>query len=127
MATFTASWTEGTVYRTQTAVAASGGTDTTDVDIATSGYFSIVAQIELDIGTTPTGSVLIEIFGSSDSGTNDDTEPLIQRTVPFTAVAIKRVSIPIRGIPYVAIRVTNNTNQSCDYTGRLAGVKQVSA
>lgn len=108
-------WAENVNLHTSGAVAA-GASATDDIDLDTLGADLVSVVVEIVFGATPDGDVLVEVFGSTDSGTNDDTEPLLSFTIEETADATKRKSFALGGIPYAAIKVTNNdTTDSVTY------------
>lgn len=125
MATFTTSWTNATLHSSSSV--SNGANVTDDVNIASSGYYRIVAQIDLDIASgSPAGDVTIEVFGSSDSGTAVDTIPSQKVTVPFSGTGNKKVSLVIDG-PWCRVKVSNGTGVSVTYVGKYSGLKQASA
>lgn len=115
MATIKPDWTENVNVHSSASLS-SGSSATDDIDLDTLGADKVFLTIEIIFGSTPDGNVLVEVFGSADSGTNDDTEPLFSYTVEEGVSATKRKSIEIPSLPYIAITVTNNdTTDSVTY------------
>lgn len=100
-------WTENVNLHTSGTVAG-GASATDDIDLDTLGADATAIVIEIVFGGSPDGDVDVEIFASSDSGTNDDTEPLAAFTITFATSATKRATIVIKDVPYIAVKVTNN-------------------
>lgn len=129
MATFTPAWTESIVlHASSTITAGNSANDTFDFkDISGGPYFGACFQFDLDVAAgTPNGDVTIEAFGAAD-GTNLDTIAFKTMRVPFSAIANKKVSTVVYGVPLVNWKVSNGTGQSVTYIGRAAGLKQSSA
>lgn len=110
MATITATWTEGVSLRSAATIAASG-TATADVDLDNLGADRADVQIDITIGTS--SGVTVEVFGSPDSGTTDDTTPLLS----YTVSANDRRTIVLTGA-YRQIKWTNNDGSNA--TGNIA-------
>ena len=107
MATIKPVWTENVNLHTSAALAF-GASATDDIDLDTLGADAVAIVIEILFGATPDGDVLVEIFGSSDSGVQDDTEPLTSFRIPQTASVTKRKTIVLKDVAYLAVKVTNN-------------------
>lgn len=78
MAKITADWTEDVELRAAATLAA-GATATHDIDLDNLGADRVDVQIDIVLGSS--SGVTVEIYGSPDSGTTDDTEPLVAYTV----------------------------------------------
>lgn len=125
MATFTPSWTNATLHASE--VVATGASEQDDVNLASSGYYAIEVQIDIDIASgSPNGDVVIEVFKSCDGGTSVNTEPSQKCTMTFTTTGNKKRSLTITG-PWARIKMTNNTGVNATYIGRYSGLKQASA
>lgn len=109
MATIKPVWTENVSVRSAATLAASG-TATHDIDLNTLGADRSDVQIDIVIGSS-TG-VTVEIFGSPDSGTTDDTTPI----VTYLTDANDRRTITLTG-PYRQIKLTNNDGSNA--TGNI--------
>ena len=107
MATIKPVWTENVNLHTSASLAF-GASVTDDIDLDTLGADLCAIVIEIIFGATPDGDVLVEIFGSSDSGVSDDTEPLTSFIIPFAASVTKLKTIVIKDMAYIAVKVTNN-------------------
>ena len=107
MATIKPVWTENVNLHTSSSVAAAASV-TDDIDLDTLGADAVAIVIEVVFGATPDGNVLVEIFGSSNSGTDDDTEPITSFTIKETASATKRKTVVLKDLAYLAVKVTNN-------------------
>ena len=107
MATIKPVWTENVNLHSSAALAF-GASVTDDIDLDTLGADAIAIVIEIVFGSTPDGNVLVEIFGSSNSGTDDDTEPITSFTIEEAASGTKRKTIVLKDLAYVAVKVTNN-------------------
>lgn len=105
--TTTPSWTENVTLKASGAIA-SGASDTKDIDLATELYDLIVVTVEIIFGASPDGDVVIERFDSTNSGTDDATEPEFSISVTESTSATKRINIPILNSAYSVIKVTNN-------------------
>lgn len=123
MATITASWTENqSLQAAQTLNAAASDTD--DIDIATAGYDAVLVQWIGTFNASATAGATIEVFGSPDSGTNEDSIPLLSIPVAVSAGNTVKVSFTLEGVPYAAIKRTNVdatyaiTNETVLYAGR---------
>jgi hypothetical protein len=122
MATISASWTENqSLQGAQTLNASSSDTD--DIDLDTNGYVAVLIQWKGTFHGSATEGCTIEVFGSSDSGTSDDTIALCSRKVAVDAGNTVTVSILIENVPYIAVKRTNNdgshsiTNETVVYAG----------
>lgn len=107
MATIKPVWTENVNLHTSGTVAAAASA-TDDIDLNTLGADVVAIVIEIIFGGSPDGDVLVEIFGSSDSGTKDDTLPLTSFIIPRSTSATKRKTIVIKDVAYIAVKITNN-------------------
>lgn len=107
MATIKPVWTENVNLHTSGTVAAAASA-TDDIDLDNLGADTVAIVIEILFGGSVDGDVLVEIFASSDSGTNDDTLPLISLSIPETNSATKRKTIVIQDVAYIAVKITNN-------------------
>lgn len=127
MAKITADWTEAQTLHSSSSITA-GSSATDDIDLDNLGAIAVMIQIEIIFGGTPDANVLVEILGSVDSGTQDDTEVLHSFTIEDTASATKRQSIVVHDVAYLAVRVTNNdTTDSVTYDGLYAWLQRDSA
>lgn len=111
MATIKPTWTENVENRASATLAA-GTSDTNDIDLDTLGADLCDVQVNLVIGSS-TG-ITVEVFGSPDSGTIDDTVPVLS----FTMTATDKRSFKLAGMAYAAIKVTNDDGSNA--TGVLA-------
>jgi len=100
-------WTENVNLHTSASLAAAASV-TDDVDLDTLGADQALITIEIVFGGSVDGNVLVEIFGSANSGTDDDTIPLTSFTIPENDSVTKRKSVIVTGVPYIAVKVTNN-------------------
>ena len=129
MATITSTWTENVdVYTGQTIGTASSRTD--DIDIAAGEYFDIFCHFKCTFHGSATAGASIEVFGSTDSGTTDSTDPVIAFDIPVDAGATVVVPFKIpTGVPYVAVKASNldgsQTLTACELT--YAGLQVTSA
>ena len=126
MATFTPSWTTAQSLHVSSTVT-DGSSETADLDLKVGGYYSALVQISVTVGTgTPDGDCTVEVLGSADDGTTDDTEPMQSYVLNFTATGTKIFSFVVEGIPYAAVKFSNDTSESVTYVAKYAGVKQLS-
>lgn len=125
MNTVSASWSEDIAVASWTTTIPGPGVEAkADIDIAAGGYHAIDLQISVTFGSSPNGPALVSIYGSSDSGTTKDTEPLYQFYIPHEASATKIKSIQIRNKAYVQIGILNqNSSESITISGKYAGMK----
>ena len=127
MATITPTWTEATNLHTSGTVAAAASA-TDDIDLDNLGYDMVLVTIEIAFGGTPDGDCTVEVLGSSDSGTNDDTVALHTLAIEEAASTTKRISLQIKDVPYIAVKVTNNdSTATVTYDSWYAGRKFTSA
>ena len=123
MATITAAWTENVSVQAAQTLAANYS-DVDDIDIAAAGYDKIVLQFSVTFHASATEGYTIEIFNSSNSGTTEDNIPIITQNISVAAGLIKTLSIPIEGLPYIAVYRKNEdgsydiTNETITYAGR---------
>ena len=110
MATITPLWTENVSIRSAATLAASG-TATHDVDLDNLGADRYDIQVDITIGSS--SGVTVEIFGSPDSGTTDDTTALMSYTVD----ASDRRTLVVTG-PYRQVKLTNDDGTNA--TGNIA-------
>ena len=110
MGTVAPSWTENVSIRSAATLAAAG-TATYDLDLANLGADRYDVQIDTTIGSS--SGVVVEVFGSPDSGTTDDDVALLSYTV--TASEIRTV---ILSGPYRQIKLTNLDGSNA--TGNIA-------
>ena len=123
MATFQSVWTENVNLHTSGTVAAAASA-TDDIDLAASGYVGVTVTIEIVFGGTPDGNVLVEVLMSNNSGTDDDTEPYLSFTIEESVSATKRASFRTFGVPYIAVRITNNdSTDNVTYDSWYSGAK----
>lgn len=121
MATITPSWTENVNLHTS-AVLSAGSTATDDIDIATEGYDAVAIVIEIAFGSTPDGDALVEILASSNSGTDDDTEPVTSFIIEAATSTTLRKTVVIKDLAYIAVAVTNqDTTDNVTYDSWYAG------
>lgn len=107
MATIKPVWTENVNLHTSGTVAAAA-TATDDIDLDNLGADAVAIVIEIVFGATPDDDVLVEIFASSNSGGDDDTEPLASFSIADATSATKRKTIVIQDVAYIAVKITNN-------------------
>ena len=110
MATISPSWTENVSVRSAATISA-GATATHDIDLDTLGADLSETQIDITIGSS--SGVTVEIFGSPDSGTTDDTTALVS----YTVAANDRRSLSLTGA-YRQIKLTNDDGSNA--TGNIA-------
>ena len=123
MTTTTAVWTENTNLHTSGTVAAAASA-TDDIDIDNLAYLMVSVTIEILFGGSPDGDVDIEVFGSNDSGTQDDTEPILSFKLSEATSTTKRRTFQIMGVPYIAVKITNNdTTDTVTYDSWYSGLK----
>lgn len=130
MADITASWLENQAVETlDTATITQGNAATGDIDLADLGYIGVKVQITITCGAAVDADPTIEVFGSANSGTTDDTIPIWSQSVTFGGV--KTISFTIMNEPYIAIKVTNTTSadgdEDLDLVAKYAGLKYASA
>ena len=126
MAPFTPSWTSSVALHASSSVADSAS-NTEDINLSSLGYYAVHVQVSLTSTGTPDGDCVIEVFGSADNGTSDDPEPLQSYAISFSSATTKIFSFVVEGIPYAAVKLTNNSGESATYVANYAGVKQTSA
>lgn len=123
MGSITPTWTVNQSLQAAQTLAASG-TDTDDIDLDTAGYDAVLVQWQGTFNASATDGCTIEVFGSPDSGSNDDNIPLWPIEISVDAGNTVKISFLIEGIPYAAIKRTNNdssysiTNETLIYAGR---------
>ena len=110
MATIKPSWTRSVVLRAAATLAA-GASATVDIDLENLGADLSEPQIDIIIGAS--SGVTVEIFGSPDDGTTDDTTALIS----YTVAANDRRTIALTGA-HRQIKLTNNDGSNA--TGNIA-------
>lgn len=110
MATIKPNWTENVSLRSAAPLAASG-TSPHDIDLDNLGADRADAQIDISIGSS--SGVTVEIAGSPDSGTTNDTTPLLS----YTVAANDRRTLTLTGA-YRQINLTNNDDINA--TGNIA-------
>ncbi len=110
MATISPSWTENVSVRSAATLAASG-TATHDIDLDNLGADRSDVQIDITIGSS--SGVTVEIFGSPDDGTTDDTTALLT----YTVAANDRRTLVLTGA-YRQIKLTNDDGANA--TGNIA-------
>ena len=101
MPTISPSWTENVALPVATPLAASG-TDTQDIDLAALGADCVVLCFDLALGSSTAG-IKVEVFESVDSGVNDTTAAIFEKTVSTDG----RFTVRIFDSPYIAVQVTN--------------------
>jgi len=126
MATFQPDWTEG-VELHASEVIAQNGSEQDDIDIDYLGYYAIRGQIDVTAATGASGDVIVELYGSCDSGSHVDTEASQRIPISFTAAAQKIRGFTFGPGPWVRVKVSNYTGQNVTYICRYAGLKQVSS
>ncbi len=121
MATITATWTENVTLRAAATLAAAG-VATHDIDLATNGYDRVDVQVDVVIGSS-TG-VTVRVYGSPDSGTTVDDQPLLV----YSISADDTRTLVLTGA-YRQISLTNDdgTNATGNITILYAGRKWTSA
>ena len=105
MSTIKPVWTENVNLHTSGTVAA-GASATDDIDLDNLGADRVDVTVEIVFGASPDNDVLVEVFGSNNGGTDDDTEPLMSFAIASAASATKRKTFSVTGA-YRAIKVTN--------------------
>ena len=110
MATIKPVWTEAVVIRADASLATST-TAAYDLDLDNLGADRYEVQIDIDIGSS-TGC-RVDIFGSPDSGTTDDTTALMSYTVAADDIR----TLVLEG----AFRVVSVTNE--DGSNAVTGVE----
>ena len=110
MATISPSWTEAVSVRTAATLAAST-TSPHNIDLAALGADRSDVQIDIIIGDA--SGVLVEIVGSPDSGTTEDTTALLS----YVVTANDRRTLIMTGA-YRRIKLTNQ--DATDATGNIA-------
>jgi hypothetical protein len=108
-------WTENQSLTFTDATPAKDASGKVNCDLAASNFVKAEIQISITWGSNGDGPALIQVFGSSDSGTTIDTEPLFELEVDETASGTKIISIPLNG-PYRQIEITNQNAYSEDIT-----------
>ena len=120
MATISPSWTEAVNLHTSGTVAA-GASATDDIDLDDLTADAVHVTIEIVFGGSVDGDVIVEVFGSSDSGTNDDTISIASFVIKAENSATKRASFTIKDVPYIAVKVTNqDTTDNVTYDSWFA-------
>ena len=123
MATGKVVWTENQSLQAAQTLSA-GASDTDDIDLDTNGYDAVHVQWKGTFNASATDGCTIEVFGSADSGTTEDTAALYSRAVAVSAGNTVIVSFVIRDVPYIAVKRTNDdgtydiTNETVIYAGR---------
>jgi len=107
MSTLTASWTENQALLASNADAAAASR-TGDIDLADAGYDMVTVTVEAVFGGTPDGNLQIDFYASSNSGSDDDTEPIFSAEIEYATSTTKRKTYSIAGVGYVAVKITNN-------------------
>lgn len=130
MATINPTWTEN---QPLTAFDDTSPADTviakTTLDLDNAGpYDCAIVQLKITWHASATDYADIFIYGSPDSGTTDDTEPLWQQRVAADAGNTTYISLIIKDIPFANIWVENQSNQEIsEVSGKYAGRKWSSA
>jgi len=112
MSTVTATWAEN-----QTGVdfsdtsPADTVSSTASIDLATSGYDMIVAQIIWTFHASASDYVDIFVYGDVNSGSNPSDIADYSQRITATAGATKELNIVIKDMPYVDIVFNNQSNQ----------------
>ena len=109
MATISPTWTENISVRSAATLAAAASA-THDIDLDNLGADRSDVQIDIIVGSS--SGVTVEIFGSPDSGTTDDTTPLMS----YTVSADDRRTLTLTGA-YRQIKLTNNDGSNA--TGNI--------
>lgn len=126
MVTLNPSWTENVNLHTSAALAAAA-TATDDIDLDTLGADQANVTIEIVFGASVDGDTVVNIFASSNSGTDDDTIPIASITIVAVNDATVRRTIAVIGHPYIAVAVTNNdTTDNVTYEAWFAWREWVS-
>ena len=113
MAVTTATWSEGNTLRTAATIAA-GGTETSDLDIDTNGFDTVVLQF--DIAHSSSAGVTVNLYSSPDSGTTFDDESLAGGfSTDGTDV---QKTVVVMAHPYIRVSITNDDGSSA--TGNIA-------
>ena len=117
-----ADWTEDiNLVNAQTIGTSASRTD--DIDLAANDYFIVVIQLRLTFHGSATAGAVVEIFGSVDSGTTDDTIAVWAQDVAVNSGNTDNLSVRIEGYPYLAVKVTNEDgSQTLDLTTDYAAI-----
>lgn len=129
MATISSLWTENLDVTFDDTTPARTVEGKGPIDLAAAGYITVFIQFKIIFGGSADGDAVIRIRGSADSGTDKDTILLSEITVPFATGVTKKVSIPIRDVPYIEVGVYNGNTAVEDITisAKYAGEKYSSA
>jgi hypothetical protein len=129
MGSISADWTENQSLSFDDSSPAKTVEGKADIDLAAAGYVGVVIQLSLTWGASADGPATINIYGSSNSGTTDDTEPIFSQSVEETASGTKVISIPIMYVPYIIVGIYNGNTAVEDLTisGIYAGLEFVTA
>lgn len=129
MATISSLWTENQSVTFDDATPAKTVEGKGPIDLALNGYDEVSIQFEIAWGSGADGNAEIRIRSSSDSGVTLDTILLYSQEVEFTASTTKRISVPIRGVPYIQVGVYNGNVAVEDITiaALYAGLEHTSA
>lgn len=126
MATITPTWTENQGLHSSGTVAAAA-TATDDIDLDTTDFDAVHIVIEVVFGGTPDADCTIEVFGSANSGTDDDTEALYSFSLAEATSTTKRISFVVKDVAYIAVALTNNdSTDTVTYESWYAGRKWTS-
>src|SRR3990172_6793508 len=127
MASFTMDYSASIALHTSQTLA-SGNTANASLDLKTPGYYAAAVQVAFDIASgTPSGDVVINVYGSVDGGRNVDTERMQRIAIPFSAIGNKKRSILVGRVPWARVAVTNSTGASGTLVSSYSGLKQLSA
>ena len=123
MATGTPTWTENQNLHSSGSVAA-GASATDDIDLDNLGYDAVAITIEIVFGGSPDDDCNIEVFASTNSGTDDDTEAITSFSITEQTSTTKRKTFVIYDLPYIAVKLTNNdSTDNVTYDSWYAGRK----
>ena len=112
MATITAAWTENqTGVDFDDASPADTVVATADIDLASSGYDMVVAQIIFTFDGSATDYVDINLYYDVNSGSNPSDIADYSIRVDAEAGATKEINLTIENTPYVTIAFDNESNQ----------------
>lgn len=107
MATISSSWTENQSVTFDDSTPEKETEAVGIIDLAANGYVKVVIQFEIEFGASANGNAEIRVRSSSNSGTDKDTILIWSQEVEFTVSTIKRITVPIEGLPYIQVGIYN--------------------
>ena len=127
MTTINPEWTENlTLPAFDDTSPLDGVTSKTALDLDSTGPYDLVQiQIKITWHASATDYADLFLYGSPDSGTTDDTEPLAgSRRIDADPGETTYLSIIVRDIPFINIWIQNESNQEiAELSGKYAGRK----